>query len=202
MLLVSCPQECLYLFEGVALTAPAGKQMVSQAVFFVPGKKELDGIFPKVLKRLHEDAVCWAVYPKKSSGVVSDLLRDEGWEIISESGFQFVSSVSVDSNWTGMRIRKPDPKAVYKRAVPMEARTVEGVDYVNRTVTLPGDALSAMKPYDGLTDFFYSMSFSHKREYMEAIAEAKKSETRQRRIDKMVEMVLKLKEEKENKKKK
>ncbi len=41
------------------------------------------------------------------------------------------------------------------------------------------------------------MSFSHKREYIEAIVDAKKPETRTRRIEKMVEALLKMQQEKE-----
>jgi uncharacterized protein YdeI (YjbR/CyaY-like superfamily) len=46
------------------------------------------------------------------------------------------------------------------------------------------------------------MSFTHKKEYVEAIVEAKKPETRQRRIEKMVEAVSQLKARKEAKQKK
>ncbi len=201
--LISCPEDCESLFSGPEIKkGAAGKQAISQVVFFALNKKELDSIFPKLADRLEENAVCWIAYPKKSSGITSDLVRDEGWGIVEECGYQFVSSVSIDSNWTGMRLRKPAPNAAYKRNVPMEERKMEGIDYVNREVTLPGDAVEAMKPHKGLTDFFYTLSFSHKREYVEAIAEAKKEETRKRRIDKMIEMLLKVKEEKENKKKK
>jgi len=81
----------------------------------------------------------------------------------------------------------------------MEERTTEGINYHARTVKLPDDAEKALNVHKGLTSFFYSMSFSHKREYAEAIAEAKKPETRARRIEKMVTMVLALKQKKEQK---
>lgn len=201
--LLSCPPECISLFGVEEIrTKLSGKDQPKQLVFFATDKAELDRIFPKIAKHLAEDAVCWIAYPKRSRGIKSDLVRDEGWGIIAESGYQFVTSVSVNENWTGMRIRKPNPDAVYKRTVPMGERKTEGVDYVNRTVTLPPDAMNAMKPFKGLDTFFHSMSFSHKREYIEAIADAKKTETRRRRIEKMVEMVLKIREEKELKKKK
>jgi uncharacterized protein YdeI (YjbR/CyaY-like superfamily) len=83
----------------------------------------------------------------------------------------------------------------------MHERKTEGVDYIKRTVTLPEDAVAAMKPYKGLEQFFHAMSFTHKKEYVEAIVDAKKPETRKRRIDKMIEMVLKIKTDKDNKKK-
>ena len=81
----------------------------------------------------------------------------------------------------------------------MEERSTPGVDYKNRTTKLPKDALAAMKEHKGLDTFFYKMSFSHQREYIEAIEEAKKAETRQRRIVKMIEMVLDIKNRKEQK---
>ena len=66
-------------------------------------------------------------------------------------------------------------------------------------MALPPDAVKAMKPYKGLEEFFYSMSFSHTREYIEAIVDAKKPETRKRRIEGMISKVLALKEAKEAK---
>jgi uncharacterized protein YdeI (YjbR/CyaY-like superfamily) len=83
----------------------------------------------------------------------------------------------------------------------MEERKVPGIDYLNRTVKLPKDAVKAMAEFPELEAFFNSMSFTHKREYVEAIEEAKKPETRQRRIDKMIEMVIELRDKKERKKK-
>lgn len=51
------------------------------------------------------------------------------------------------------------------------------------------------KPYpisEGLKAFFYNLAFSHKKEYAAAAEEAKKPETRMRRIQQMTEMILAL----------
>jgi hypothetical protein len=200
--LIDAPKEEKELFASVTIKTPSSKTSASQVVFFALNKKALDAKFGSIVERLADDATLWIAYPKKSGKIQSDLIRDEGWETVFKSELQGVSSVSINDDWTGMRFRKRDPNAQYKRAVPMEERKTEGVDYIKRTVKLPKDAVAAMKPYKGLEEFFYSMSFSHKREYMEAIADAKKPETRQRRIEKMVEIVSKLKAEKDLKKKK
>lgn len=184
------------------LSTLTGKNPISQVLLFAYDQKDLEQYFPKLENRIAENAVVWIAYPKKISGMSSDLVRDEGWNIVFRSGLQFVSSVSIDETWTGMRLKRKDPKTDYERDVPMNERKTEGIDYVKRTVQLPKDAISAMKSYKGLDDFFNSMSFSHKKEYVEAIAEAKKPETRQRRIEKMIDMLNKLKDVKENKKKK
>lgn len=59
-----------------------------------------------------------------------------------------------------------------------------------RTVTPPRDLLAALKKAGALAKW-KSLSFTHQREHAEAIQEAKKPETRQRRIDSCVETVLK-----------
>ncbi len=198
----AAPAEAADLFADLELkNAAKGKGPFAQVLFFAGNKKDIDALFDKITASLAADAVFWIAYPKQSGNMKSDLIRNEGWDTVFKSDYQIVSSASIDDNWTAVRIRRKDPNAKYKSDVPMEERITEGVDYVKRTVQLPKDAVAAMKGYKGLEDFFNSMSFSHKREYAEAIAEAKKPETRARRIEKMVEMVQKIKERKEQKKK-
>ncbi len=137
----------------------------------------------------------WVAYAKKRSKLESDLSMYKVWDHLYTK-FNGVASAAIDETWTAMRFRKKDPDQP-SNWIPMEERKTEGIDYVNRTVTLPKDAIAAMKPYKGLEQFFYSMSFSHTREYVEAIVDAKKPETRQRRIDGMIRNLLGMKEAKE-----
>jgi hypothetical protein len=183
-------------------TSLRGSGPIDQILLLVNDKFELDTQFLKVIHRLPENALFWIAYPKKSGSIASDLARDtKSWQIVFDSGYAIVTSIAIDDTWSGLRVRKVDPKTKYKRDIPMEERKTPGIDYVKRAVAAPPDAVKAMKAHKGLGDFFNTMSFTHKKEYVEAIEEAKKTETRRRRIEKMVEMVLKMKTEKENKKK-
>ncbi len=172
------------------------KEKVRQVLFFAMDKNTLLKELPGILEVLVDDAIFWIVYPKKTGDIRSDLGRDESWKEVYKFGWEGIASSAIDNDWTALRFRHHSLIKNLKREVPMEARATEGVDYVNRTTTLPKDALESMKPYKGLAEFFNSMAFSHKREYIESIAEAKKPETRQRRIEKMVEMVSTLREKK------
>ena len=198
--IINAPAECLSLFDGLQVkTSLPGKTPASQLILFAEDSQTLNSFIYKLEGKLADDVVFWVAYPKKSGRIQSDLISNKGWE----ETFKFydgVSSVSIDDDWSGMRFKhKGTGKSTW---VPIEERKTEGIDYVARTVTLPPDALKAMKPYKGLDEFFYSMAFTHKKEYMEAIADAKKPETRQRRIEKTIEMVSKLRAEKEIKKRK
>lgn len=203
LLVLNMPDDCLGMFDALEVKANfTGKAKYNQAILFAYNKVDLDKYYDKLISRLEKDAVVWIAYPKKSSGITSDLVRDDGWGVVNQSTYHFVSSASISDVWSGMRIKEKDPDKTYLRDNAFKERNTEGVDYIKRTVVLPADAIAAMKPFIGLEDFFNAMSFTHKKEYVEAIEEAKKPETRQRRIDKMIEMVTALKVAKENKKKK
>jgi len=199
--LLKASADIAAIFSGYDIkTALSGKQPIPQAVIFAENKKTLDEVIPKVSDRLEEDALLWIAYPKKSGRIKSDITRDNGWETVSAAGYEAVTQVAVDDDWSALRFRKTEAIGPKLRDVPMEARQVEGVDFVKRTVTFPKDVLQALKPRIELLALLEGMSFSHKKEHVEAIVTAKKPETRARRIEKMIEMLEKYKNEKAKKK--
>jgi uncharacterized protein YdeI (YjbR/CyaY-like superfamily) len=60
-------------------------------------------------------------------------------------------------------------------------------DDEERTVEVPDDLRVALDV--DLLGFFDSLSFTHRREYVEWIEEAKRDETRRRRVEKAVELL-------------
>ncbi len=61
-------------------------------------------------------------------------------------------------------------------------------DTEKRAVELPADLARALEKA-GLTEAFAKMSYTHQKEYVNAVNDAKKEETRIRRIEKTVEML-------------
>lgn len=201
-LLLKVPKSCAMYFDALEQkNTLAGKQQVAQAVLFAQNKAVLDDIIPKLVPRLEDDALLWVAYPKKSGGVSSDMTRDNGWDAIYSVGYEPVTQVAIDDNWSALRFRKTELIGPKLRDVPMQDRTIEGVDFVNRTVVLPADALKALKSRKELYNVYEAMSFSHKKEYAESIVTAKKPETRERRIVKMIELIEQYKATKERNKK-
>jgi hypothetical protein len=62
-------------------------------------------------------------------------------------------------------------------------------DLAPRTVEIPADLQSALKPEPGLAKAFAGLSYSHQKEFVDWIVQAKKPETRSRRVAKALEMV-------------
>ena len=79
------------------------------AVIFVKTTKDVGAAVKKYIKLLEPDAVFWMVYPKKSSKKYkSDITRDSGWQSLTDAGYEGVSMVSIDDDWSAFRFRKPD----------------------------------------------------------------------------------------------
>lgn len=58
-----------------------------------------------------------------------------------------------------------------------------------RVVEIPEDLETALQNNPANREFFDKLSYSHKRDYVQWISEAKKAETRSARIEKMIEML-------------
>lgn len=65
------------------------------------------------------------------------------------------------------------------------------LDREKREVTPPKDFVRALKAAPHAWDRWRELSFTHQREHVEAIEEAKKPETRSRRIERAVQMIRK-----------
>ena len=63
-------------------------------------------------------------------------------------------------------------------------------DHAPRTVDVPADLAAALDAAPGAREAFDAASFSHRREWVEWVEEAKRAETRSRRVAGVVEQVL------------
>ncbi len=198
---INAPDNMNDLLPGIEWKGKLVKtKPVEQLMLFAVDGATLHRWLPLVAEHVGHGTLFWICYPKKTGSIQSDLILMKTWDIVFQSGYRGQTSVSINDDWTGMRFTNAPKKKATAADVPMQERRTEGVDYVNRTATLPADASKILGKHKGLVAFFDAMSFSHKREYIEAIVDAKKPETRQRRIEKMAETLLKMQQEKELKK--
>jgi hypothetical protein len=72
---------------------------------FVRDSAELVAALDTVFGRVRPDCVLWVCYPKRSSGIQTDLTRDEGWQALDSAGWRGVASVAIDDVWSGVRFR-------------------------------------------------------------------------------------------------
>src|SRR5688572_18428077 len=88
-------------------------------------------------------------------------------------------------------IRKEIRNAIGK-SFGNEVRVTVKPDLEPRTVTIPSDLQEILNDNPEAKHAFEKLSFTHRKEYVNWIEEAKKPETRQRRLEKTIEKLLKI----------
>jgi uncharacterized protein YdeI (YjbR/CyaY-like superfamily) len=110
-------------------------------------------------------------------------------------------AVKVKINGAEYRSTVMRMKGNYMMAVPKVFREAAGIkagetitvemekDTEKRSVEIPKDLADALAK-ENLQDVFARMSYTHQKEYVNAVREAKKEETRLRRIEKTIEQLI------------
>ena len=91
--------------KGVDLGVSHNRSGTDFSIVFVRNKADIDRTAKKAIERLREDGMLWYCYPKKSSGVETDIHRDSGWDAVVEQNWRGVRQISIDSTWSAIRFR-------------------------------------------------------------------------------------------------
>jgi len=73
--------------------------------FFATKKSEIVKSAKKLLQSAGPGALVWITYPKKTSGVDSDLSREAVWGAMEGTGWRPVSQIAIDEIWSALRFR-------------------------------------------------------------------------------------------------
>lgn len=176
--------------KGVVCTSnPEGKFDGIQ--LFAKNKTELLSALEVIVPLLRSDTLFWVTYPKRSSGIESDL-RMEDWDELYALNLQGVSSISVDEIWAGSRFR-PRGQAKISGTGKREIREnayAAFIDVDNKIISLPPDMKRLLRQNPQAQKIYEQLSYSNKKEYVLWIITAKQEKTRAERLVKLVEKLL------------
>ena len=89
--------------DGVeARTALRGPSDV--IVSFHTSRADLAKRVPALMKGLHVDGGIWVAWPKKASGVATDITEDVLREVVLPTGLVDVKVCAIDDTWSGLRV--------------------------------------------------------------------------------------------------
>jgi hypothetical protein len=80
------------------LTAP-----LDLILFFVDSQRDLKREFPKLAKKLKANGMLWIAWPKRSSGVASDLSENSVRDIGLAAGLVDVKVCAINDVWSGLK---------------------------------------------------------------------------------------------------
>jgi hypothetical protein len=72
---------------------------------FATKRSEIEKFAKRVLESAAPGGLVWITYPKKTSGMDSDLSREEVWAAMEGTGWRPVTQVAIDEVWSALRFR-------------------------------------------------------------------------------------------------
>ncbi|MXV16200.1 YdeI/OmpD-associated family protein [Hufsiella ginkgonis] len=186
------PDQLDPLPTGANVSLAAGEGTYDVVQLFVVDRAQLKDSLSWLMGYLKTETVFWICYPKKSSGIVSDLEMMQSWDELKVYGYDGVAAAAINENWTALRFR---PKNLVKKSDASNEEIPKNdygnyIDLANRVITPPADLKAALEGKPSAMAFFQNLSFTNKKEYVTWVLSAKQEKTRADRVTKSAEKLL------------
>jgi hypothetical protein len=170
---------------------------VDFALIFAINQNQLQNIMKDVMPALRTETKLWIAYPKVTSKIVSDLNRESSWDFFITNGYESESVVDLDHMWSAIRFKKDidataqvKPVEIKEKIEIKEKVDVKGIEFDKKLIVMPSVLEKAFNKHKQAKEIFTSLSPSHQKEYVVWIEGAKKEETKQRRLETVIEKLM------------
>lgn len=118
-----------------------------------------------------------------TSKIVSDLSRDCSWECVAHLGLEGEKMISLDPVWCAMSFKKKVQSAhLAEDNIELKYTTSEA-----KNIAAPPELKRLFSKHTAAKNFFDTLSFINKKEYVVWITGAKKEETKIARLEATIE---------------
>jgi hypothetical protein len=174
--------------EGVIVSYEANGSF-DGVQLFVKNSIELAENLKIIVPILRPDTILWIIYPKKSSGIKTDLEMMSSWDEPAKYGLGGVSAAAIDETWTALRFR-PKEQTTTSDTCNENIKQNEYSEYIDvdkKIVTLPNEIKFVLEKNQQALANYEKLSYSNRKEYVLWILTAKQEKTRSERLTKLVE---------------
>ena len=104
-LVVGAPPGAPVLFEEeVRVLRRAGDAPLDVIVVFTTARADLERRLPALRARLQPAGMLWVAWPKRASGVPTDLTEDVVRDVALPTGLVDTKVAAIDDTWSGLRL--------------------------------------------------------------------------------------------------
>jgi len=191
-LLYNAPADYLSLLEplpeGAAVSYHTNGDF-DGVQLFVKNSHELVDSLKVVMPLLKPESVFWITYPKKSSGIESDLEMMKSWDELDKYQYGGVAAAAINHIWTALRFK---PKSLTKTSDTCNDEIKQNdysqwIDVDKRVVRLPDEIRSVLEQSSKALAGYEALSYSNRKEYVLWVLTAKQEKTKNERLVKLVE---------------
>lgn len=108
LLAINAPRTFRALIDplpaGVRTLTPRSRTRADVVVCFATSAADLAAALPVVIERLQVDGGLWAAWPKRASGVATDLTEDRVRDLALALGLVDNKVCAIDTTWSGLRL--------------------------------------------------------------------------------------------------
>jgi hypothetical protein len=91
--------------QGVTLTdATRGKTALDVILCFADSRRALEQLLPRAQRRLDPNGGLWICWPKKASGIATDVTEADVRRLGLEAGLVDNKVCAIDATWSGLRM--------------------------------------------------------------------------------------------------
>ena len=72
---------------------------------FAENSQVLNHWAQRIIEAVKPEGLLWICYPKKTSGIKTDLTRDQGWQVVTDACLRGIRQVSIDPTWSAVRFK-------------------------------------------------------------------------------------------------
>ena len=104
---INAPEHYEELLEGLPEDVSIGSRVAAGARFihlFVVERADLEERLSSLRMKLDDAGVLWVSWPKKASGVTTDVTEDTIREVALPLGYVDVKVCAVDGTWSGLKL--------------------------------------------------------------------------------------------------
>ncbi len=158
------------------------------ALLFAIHQNQMCAILSDVFPALHAESKLWIAYPKATSKIASDLNRDCSWQVLSDHDYEIESQVALDHVWMAICFKKLDVAAL--NLANGEEEMVENEEFDRRLIKLPAELEIFFVKHKKAKDFFKSLPVDDQKDFVSWIEEAKRADTKKRRLEAVQQKLL------------
>ncbi len=103
----NAPVNYLELIDPIpdgALISETIRSKINIWHLFTKSRRELEKQLPTAMKQIEQDGMIWVSWPKKSSGVKTDVTEDTIRDVALPMGIVDVKVCAVDETWSGLKL--------------------------------------------------------------------------------------------------
>ena len=184
---------------------------VDFVLIFAVNQQQLKNILKDIFQVIHDDSKLWVAFPKQTSKISSDLMRENSWNFMADLEYESSTLIPIDHVWNAMKFLKMKDGVSNKPVVVVEGeidiiieegeeepvakkKTKSKKSILKTETTFPKSIIQfpielekCLNKNKKERDMFTAFAETNQLEFVNWIKDAKKMETRLRRIEQLLE---------------